>query len=306
MQRLNDYPISGIKSLDKKGKMNKVLSSLVTALVIGLLVFLGPVNALQLSLSGLRTSTAYTEGEKISFTGQIDIEQNDIPEIKNVSLYINGEETCTIDIWGWKFTNCDGVNIQLLEYDTAYGYGYGYNQFEEVSAGDYAGYGYSYGYHLGKNRPGHISYNITIDTPHPKLWFGGNNKVQLILNTGQEELESDEYGVMLNPLIKGDGNFLMGTYDAGLLLWGKYNQTDNTIVGKLETIGDPDLLYYAVGTYDAQTPTSGDIEFRLYNANVFDDVGIFWYGNYSAGTWKISPDPLMTEYLEGAMFVPPQ
>jgi hypothetical protein len=100
-------------------------------------------------------------------------------------------------------------------------------------------------------------------------------------------LESDEYNVMLNPIIAGTGNFLLGTTDAEFLLWGKYNQTDHTLVGKFTNIATPEneFLYYAVGNYDPQTPTSGNMKFRLYNANLENDIGIFWYGNYSAGTW---------------------
>ncbi len=87
MQKLSDFTFRVEK---RKGGVNKILSSAITILVIGLLVFVGPVNALQLSISGLRTDTPYIAGETINFSGTFEIEQNDIPEIKNVSVVING------------------------------------------------------------------------------------------------------------------------------------------------------------------------------------------------------------------------
>ncbi len=288
----------------RNGKMSKVLSGFVTVLVVGLLVLLGPVNALQLSLSGLNSNTPYIAGEKISFTGKIDIETNERPEVRNVSVMINGEEACTIDIWGWVLHGCEGVTVTLKEYATSFGYGYGYNVFNGGN-GSYEGYGYSYGYHQGKS-PGYISYNITIDTPNDYLWFGGNNKVKFLMNTGQQILESAEHIIWLNPAVQGEGNFEMNYPPLNLTLAGTYNSTDHTLEGYLTGGNDPNAYYIGVGNYVPYDSDSGEITIRLYDNTRNDDVGIFWYGNYSDGIWYLSPDPKMSEYLEGIMISAPQ
>lgn len=317
MQKLSDYKMP--KIMARKGKMNRVLSGVVTAFVIGLLVFLGPVNALQLSINGIHSDTPYVAGEIINFSGIFEIEDQDIPEIKNVSLEINGFETCTIDIWGWKYTDCDGINITLMEYDTSYGYGYGYNQFVAEGNGSYAGYGYSYGYHLGKNRPGRISYNITIDTSQiyigpddefiagPHLWYGGNNKAKFIVNTYQQELESAEHIIWINPAVKqGDGPVEFHYADLDLTLKGTYNSTAKTFEGYLTGGAETSVYYIGVGKYDPIDSDSGTMVLRLYDNTRNNDVGIFWYGNYSDGIWYLSPDPEMSEYLTGKVIAAPQ
>lgn len=313
MKKLSDFTFN-IKNRDLG--TNKVFSAIITLLVIGLLVFVGPVNALQLNLTGL--SDFYTAGEIVTFNGEFVIEQNDIPEIKNVSLEINGYEACTIDIWGWILSGCDGVTITLYEYDTAYGYGYGYNQFVEEGNGSYAGYGYSYGYHLGKNKPGRIAYNISVETPgqaewyggkgvNQRLWYGGSNDLQLVVNTGQQRLESETHIIMVNPVIgRGDGLFSIATDDNEMTLAGSYNSTERSLVGALTIIGQPTSHYIGIGNYEPVSPTEGTIEFRLYNSDDVNDVGIFWYGNYSAGRWYLSPDPLMPAYIEGHVIAAPQ
>lgn len=313
MQKLSDFTFRVEK---RKGGVNKILSSAITILVIGLLVFVGPVNALQLNLSGL--SEFYTAGETINFSGEFIIEQNDIPEISDVSLEINGYDVCRVNIWGWILSGCDGITITLYEYDTAYGYGYGYNQFVEEGNGSYAGYGYSYGYHLGKNRPGRIAYNISVETPSQaewysrkgvdqKLWYGGHNELQLVVNTGQQRLESETHTININPVIgPGDGLFSIATDDNEMTFSGSYNSTESTLVGNLVIVGEPTSHYIGVGNYNPISPTEGTIEFRLYNSDDVNDAGIFWYGNYSAGRWYLSPDPLMSAYIEGQVIAAPQ
>jgi hypothetical protein len=314
MQKLSDYKMPEIMS--RKGKMNKVLSSIVTALVIGLLVFLGPVNALQLSLSGINSNAPYIAGETISFTGKIDIETNERPEIRNVSVMINGQEACTIDIWGWVLHGCEGVNVTLIEYATSFGYGYGYNVFNGGN-GSYEGYGYSYGYHQGKS-PGYISYNVTIDTSNgyigteneplvaPYLWYGGNNKVKLLINTEQQVLDSAEHIIWLNPAVQGKETFEMNYPPLNLTLAGTYDSKERTFEGYLTVGNDSSINYIGVGSYVPYDSDSGEINLRLYDNTRNNDPGIFWYGNYSDGIWYLSPDPKMSEYLEGIMISAPQ
>lgn len=310
MQKLSDYQAAPL-SLDKKGKMNKLFSIMITCFVIGSLVFLGPVNALQLSLSGLQT-LPYISGETISFTGDIEIQNNEIINVKNVSVVVNGETVCTIDQWGWKLTACEGVNISLAGYSSPYGYGYGYNTFQSNGSGSYAGYGYGYGgygygYHQG-NGPGHLVYDVTIETPQPYLWFGGNNKVKLVAEIDTQAVESAEENIMLNPLIQGDGNFSMSTDPsiADLTLTGMYNSTDYTLAGNLYSASNSSIHFIGVGTYLPETSTEGDITIRLYDANRNDDVGIFWTGEYDDGNWTMHYIGDPTIEVSGIMHQAPQ
>lgn len=305
MQKLSDHQVAPL-GLDKKGKMNKLFSIFITVSVVGLLIFLGPVNALQLSLSGLQT-LPYVAGETISFTGDIEIQANEIINVKNVSVVVNGESICTIDQWGWRLTSCDGVTISLVGYSSPYGYGYGYNTFQSNGSGSYAGYGYGYGYHQG-NGPGHLVYAVTIETPQPYLWFGGNNQVKLVADIDTQQVESAEHNIMLNPLIQGDGNFSMSTDPsiADLTLTGAYNSTDHTLAGVLTSASQPGINYIGVGTYLPETSTEGDITIRLYDASRTNDVGIFWTGSYADGNWTMHyiGDPAIE--VSGLMHEAPQ
>lgn len=289
----------------RSGK-SKIVSFALTAFVVGLLIFLGPVNALQLSLSGLQ-NIPYLAGETISFTGDIEIQNNEIINVRNVSVVVNGESVCTIDQWGWKLTDCDGVTINLVGYSSPYGYGYGYNTFQSNGSGSYAGYGYGYGYHQG-NGPGHLVYDVTIETPHPYIWFGGNNKVKLVAEIDTQAVESAEHNIMLNPLIQGDGNFSMSTDPsiADLTLTGMYNSTDHTLAGNLYSSSNNTLHYIGVGTYLPETSTEGDITIRLYNANSQTDVGLFWVGSYADGNWTMSYLGNQSVVVNGLMLQAPQ
>ena len=129
MKNLGDY---SIKIENKKGVGNKILSLVLTALVIGLLVFVGPVDAYHLQLSGLKT-TPYLAGENINFLGTVDINANERVSIQSVSLEVNNQVVCMFDILGNNLTSCEGINVNLVSASngTGLGYGYGYNSFQQ-------------------------------------------------------------------------------------------------------------------------------------------------------------------------------
>ncbi len=293
-----------MQKVSRSGKTNKIFSIAITAFVIGLLVFLGPVNALQLSLNGLKT-TPYVEGEKVSFIGDIEVQTNEIINVRNVSVVVNGQTVCTIDQWGWILSGCSGVTMTLVGYSSPFGYGYGYNTFQSNGSGSYVGYGYGYGYHQG-NGPGHLVYNVTIDTPQPYIWFGGNNKVKLLAGIDTQSVESAEHLVRVDPLIQGDGNFSMSTSDWDITLTGMYNSTAQTLAGNLYSVGTPGVHYIGVGDYIPTSIDSGNLTIRLYDANRNDDVGIFWTGNYNAGNWTLHYIAEPNTELSGIMHQSPQ
>lgn len=188
----------------------KVLSSLITALVVGLLVIAGPVDALHLSLEGFK-NTPYAFGEKVNFVGEIDINSNEIVNIQNVSLEVNDQIVCTFDVSGNLLANCTGINVSLISgLPAGYGYGYGYNGFElgwnggngSVNAGNYNGteYGYGYGYSNGE-----LSYNITIQTPQGYLNIPGNNNIKLVSHTTSQQFNSRTEHITIQPQNSGSG-----------------------------------------------------------------------------------------------------
>lgn len=187
---------------------NKVLSSLVTILVVGLLVIAGPVDALHLGLSGFKT-TPYAFGENINFIGDIEINSNEIVNIQNVSLEVNDEIVCTFDVSGNLMSNCTGINVSVVSgLPAGYGYGYGYNGFElgwnggngSVHAGTYNGTGYGYGYGYSN---GELSYNITIQTPQSYLNIPGNNNIKLVSHTTNQQFNSRIEHITIQPQSSG-------------------------------------------------------------------------------------------------------
>lgn len=299
--------------IDKKGSVNKLFSLIITAAVIGMLIFVGPVNALNLKVEGFR-DTAYNEGENVNFIASIDVRSDEILDLQNISLVINGETVCTTDVWGtvdYDGTHlplCDGITIEIINYNVTYGQGYGYGYFEPAGYGyGYGEYnGYGYGYHTGKNN-GYIAYNITIDTRHPMFFLSGGNKVKLVVNTPTQQLSSNEGTVLIKPDLEGDGNFLMATETSDMVLYGKYNTSEQTLEGYLYFAGQVDPSYAAAGTYNPTSATSGEIEFRLYDITTVNDAGIIWVGNYSNSRWYLRPEWYSPDiYMEGHMFVPPQ
>lgn len=282
-------------------KVSKIFSVFITAIIIGLLVFVGPVNAYQLQLSGFKQ--AYSLGDTINFLGKVEINSDERVPIKNVSLEVNNKIVCVFDVSGNELTSCDGIDVGLISNSANFGYGYGYGNFNG-SNGNYSGYGYGYGYGYGGT--GEIVYNISIETPQPYMWFGGGNKIRLITTTETQILNSRAYDVMLNPLIAGDGNFLFG-YDGGnTLFWGKYNSSDHTLVGEVKVLGNDSINFIGVGTYKPHNHQQGDWTVRFYNADLPHDVGIFWEGMYNHQRWDLKYIANRSIVLRGQTFMHPQ
>ena len=210
MQKLSDYTM---KSNFKKGNSNKVISVFITALVIGLLVFVGPVDAYYLQISGLK-DTPYQVGENVNFLGKVEINNGEIASVKKINLNVNDEIVCVFDVYGNSLVGCEGVDISLVSNTSQFGYGYGYNSFQQGwngnhyarGAGNYTGYGYGYGQGFGE---GELVYNISIHTPQTYLHFGGNNRIQISTVTDTQILDSKVELITLNPRLAGNGNFLL-------------------------------------------------------------------------------------------------
>jgi hypothetical protein len=302
MQKLSDY---SMKPIYKGGKTNKFVGVFLTVLVVGLIAFVGPVDAYSLQISGLK-HTPYQVGETVNFLGKVNINNGEIASVKKINLKVNDQIVCVFDVQGNALVGCDGVDISLVSGNTKFGYGYGYNSFQKAwngnyyshNAGNYSGYGYGYGYGLG---PGELVYNISIHTPQSYLHFGGNNRIQISTVTENQILDSKVELISLNPRMAGNENFLLGTDDAGAIFWGRFNSTDHTFAGEVEWLGNSAIRMVGVGTYEPKGPNSGKFTVQFYHPNVIDQ-GIIWKGTYSNGRWDMvdTEDPQIT--LTGRVF----
>jgi len=191
-------------------KQDKLASAGVTLLVIGLLVLVGPVDALFLKLDGFK-NTPYDYGETVNFIGKIDINSNEIVDLQNVSLEVNDEIVCVFGVSGNLITSCEGVNVSLISNSANLGYGYGYGNFNvgwngsnsSSKAGNYNGYGYGYGY--GYSGLGEFVYNISVQTPQDYFKIPGNNDLKLVAQTPSQMFNSRTEKIVLKPQNSGGG-----------------------------------------------------------------------------------------------------
>jgi len=130
---------------------SKVFALLFTGFVLTLLVLTGPVEGFTLNLDINKTKP--TQGDIVTFTAQIDIEQSEHLPIEKLILELDGPEklTCTFDRSGKILDDCEGITITKIQ-DPGYNYGYGYN------------FGYGYGFSKGV-----LKYKIELDTENLKL-----------------------------------------------------------------------------------------------------------------------------------------
>ena len=162
------------KKLKKlKNNMNllnkpKIIAGILTFIILGLIIFVGPAKAFVLELNTDKNSLI--KGEKIIFNASIDIESVDkyLP-IKTLKLNLHGLspltslDVCEFDIDGKPISGCDGMIIKKISEANAYGYGYGYGYDNSYGYGYDFGYGYGYGYGYGQGES-ELTYEITLDT----------------------------------------------------------------------------------------------------------------------------------------------
>lgn len=144
----------------------KIIASVVSFAVLGVLLLLGPVQAFAVNFNILHDEVNH--GDPVYLYGSITIDENDqnLP-VKNVTLVLGDEDVdnlyggsmeCTFDLEGNNLTDCVGIESSYVYVgaDEGYGYGYGYNSF---------GYGYDFGYGYGYNQ-GKIQYKIILNSSY--------------------------------------------------------------------------------------------------------------------------------------------
>jgi len=164
----------------------KIVSILMTLVVISILIISGPAKAITLGITDLSSETP-NEQTDVSFLAKVDIHTNDVVPLTNITINIKNADnsvnaSCTFYLNGTELSGASNTfTVQKLSGNANYtnpllGYGYGY-----ASTGIYLnqsfGYGYQYllGYGYGafntsiKAGTGATSaefvYNITWTTP---------------------------------------------------------------------------------------------------------------------------------------------
>jgi PGF-pre-PGF domain-containing protein len=152
-------------------KNSKVISIILTIILILAILFSGPASAVNVGF--LNVPAEAEKGESVNFQTYVDIETNEIVPFQNFTVVI-GNVSCTFDINGNNLTECSGItitpiyNYKSYGYGELFGYGYGYDKttwgYQNYSFGYGYGYEYGYGYGSPNYSTSEIVFNITWNT----------------------------------------------------------------------------------------------------------------------------------------------
>ncbi len=161
--------------MDKKGKIQNIVSLLITLLVVG--VYLIPNLTEAVSLSVSTDKAVYLPADNtIQSDLSINIRENERIPIQDISLLLDGNEICKFDADGSVISGCAGISIT----QTSPG-NYGEGTFLEgtdEATGQFTSFGYGYGQN---GYTGILSYNIMADKPSLSL-AEGTHAFQLSAN----------------------------------------------------------------------------------------------------------------------------
>jgi hypothetical protein len=103
---------------------SKFSATILSILIVGLIVLIGPVQALVLNLTSSVTSVIL--GQNINFIGEVELNSDE--DIHFLILELDGPVSvaCTFLPDGTKITSCNGITIDKIGGGLGYGYGYGY------------------------------------------------------------------------------------------------------------------------------------------------------------------------------------
>jgi len=131
----------------------KVFSVLAVGLILTMLFLAGPAQGFVMNLS--LNNTSPTQGDKVTFTAQIEIPSGEQLPVEYLILELSGPESvsCQFNPDGTIISGCKGITItQSSNSNFGYGYNYGYSNQNY-------NWGYGYGY-----QSGNLEYTITVDT----------------------------------------------------------------------------------------------------------------------------------------------
>lgn len=81
-------------------------------------------------------------------------------------------------------------------------------------------------------------------------------------------------------------DFVYSSIDGKARLDGQFNTGNHVVSGKI-TFSDHPAIFITEGRYFPKTKNSGYILFRIYNAGIKNDVGLYWFGTYDQNSWTL-------------------
>ena len=167
----------------------KIISGILTLIIIGILLFSGPAKAITLGIPKIFDTTP-NEDSTVSFLAKIDLHTNDRIPLTNVTVNIKNSnanviDTCTFYLNGTELSDTNETfvieklhsNYNYSASLSGYGYGYGYDSGTYTNINQSFGYGYGYLAGYGYNSfstaeksgtsatTAEFIYNVTWTTP---------------------------------------------------------------------------------------------------------------------------------------------
>ena len=145
------------------------VSTLLTAAIILILIFVVPGTSQAVTVTLTPSSTSVVPGESITFDVTVVIQPNERIPINGVHLRLFSDAACSTELTASPYNSPRSMSLVSATPPTDYyGYGYGYGYDPNVGEGYYFGYGYGYGYDYGYGYGygGAVTlvYRCTVDT----------------------------------------------------------------------------------------------------------------------------------------------
>ncbi len=198
----------------------KLIATIFTIAILGLILFSGPAQAFILGLTIDNPSP--TKGTSVTFSATLDLQAADMYlPIENLSLIITGPTlvTCVFSPSGNSISGCTGITINPIDVSSYYGFIIGGN-----SSGVYNGYGYDftdgfgYGYNSGIGGDiVNLTYTITLDTTS---YATGTYTSRLTALIDAQTFSSDDITFTINAVQNTGGGSSSCDEDLWTCEWG--------------------------------------------------------------------------------------
>jgi len=162
-----------LKKIGDIKNSSKIISGILTLIIIGILLFSGPAKAITLGITDISDTTP-NEESTVSFLAKIDIHTNDRIPLTNITVNMKNSnaniiDTCTFYLNGTELSDTNETfvieklhsNYNYSASLSGYGYGYGYDSNSGTYTNINQSFGYGYGYLAGY---GYNTFNETINS----------------------------------------------------------------------------------------------------------------------------------------------
>lgn len=163
--------IGALKKIGDIKNSSKIISGILTLMILGILLFSGPAKAITLGITDI-SSTTPNEESIVYFLAKIDIHTNDRIPLTNITVNIKNSnanviDTCTFNLTGTELSDSNSTfvierlhsNYNYSSSMSGYGYGYGYDSSSGTYTNINQSFGYGYGYLAGY---GYNTFNESI------------------------------------------------------------------------------------------------------------------------------------------------